>query len=77
LAKLTDFTKFQTPTGATGNLLSPQSWLSLILGTVMLLATFAIGQNVSKRVSERIPAVDTTIDPIISQPIMGNRKEVY
>jgi hypothetical protein len=50
MAKLTDF---QTPTGATGNLLNPTSWLSLIMGTVVLLITFSVGQNVANKLNGR------------------------
>lgn len=76
MAKLTDF---KTPTGATGNLLSPSSWLQLILGTVVLLVTFAVGQNLVQKGSQKLP-FDTTIDPVVKMPSMASSapaREVY
>jgi hypothetical protein len=60
-------TEFQTPTGAKGNLLSPASWLQLIIGSAVMIATFAMGQSFLKRVGTKLP-IDTQIDPIISVP---------
>jgi len=65
LAKLTDF---QTPFGATGNIFSLQSWVGLIVGSLVLIIAFATAQNIGKKISGRVPAVDTQIDPIWSQP---------
>lgn len=59
MAKLTDF---KTPTGATGNLLSPSSWLQLIVGSAVLIITFAMGQNLANKVGGRVPFVDSTIE---------------
>lgn len=63
MAKLTDFV---TPTGQKGNLLSPSSWVQMILGVIVFLVAFAIGQNIKEKASARLP-FDTTIDPIIKQ----------
>lgn len=70
---------FQTPTGQRGNVLNPMTWLSFILGTVFLLATFSIGQNVAKKVSNKLPAIDTQPEPIFNAPVSNNvpRKEYY
>lgn len=63
MAKLTEFT---TPTGAKGNLFSPSSWVSLIIGTVVFLLTFALGQHALQKIGNKIP-VNTTIDPLVKQ----------
>lgn len=65
MAKLTDF---QTPFGATGNIFSLQSWVGLIVGSLVLIIAFATAQNIGKKISGKVPAVDTNIDPIWSQP---------
>lgn len=56
-AKLANFT---TPTGVQGNLFDLGSIWSLVLGSVVLLATFAMGQNVARAVTGKVPAIDTT-----------------
>lgn len=76
MAKLTDFT---TPTGAKGNILDISSWSQMILGSMVLLATFAIGQNFLNKASSKIP-IDTQIDPIVKMPSMASStpaREVY
>lgn len=76
MAKLTDF---QTPTGAKGNLLDPSSWLALILGSAVLLITFAMGQNVASKISGRVPMLDSTIEkPYVDRPapVQTKRLEV-
>jgi hypothetical protein len=78
MAKMTEFV---TPTGARGNLLSPSSWIQMILGVIVFLVAFAIGQNITQKASSKLP-FDTTIDPIVKQPIVASAttaqvKEVY
>lgn len=63
--KLTDF---QTPTGATGNLLSPASWLQLIIGSAVLLITFAMGQNLASKIGGKVPFVDSQIEKPYVEP---------
>jgi hypothetical protein len=65
MAKLT---KFQTPTGATGDVLDPSSWLSLVVGAVVLILTFALGQNLANKVGASVPGVDSKIDRPWSKP---------
>jgi hypothetical protein len=65
MAKLTDF---KTPTGATGNLLNPLDWLGLIMGVVVLLATFGIGQNIANKLNGKGP-FDTELEPVFKNPI--------
>lgn len=57
--KLTDFT---TPTGVKGNILNIGQIWSLVLGTMVLIVTFAMGQNVANKISGRVPYVDGTIE---------------
>ena len=59
MAKLGDF---KTPTGASGNLLNPMDWLSFILGAVVLIITFAMGQNFANKLGGKIPGLDSTIE---------------
>lgn len=63
---------FQTPTGAKGSIFSPSDWLSLVVGAVVLIVTFAVGQDLAKKLGGVAP-VDTTIDrpwktPTVPQP---------
>lgn len=67
MAKMTEF---QTPMGARGNLLSPSSWIQLILGAVVMIITFAVGQNITKKVGSKLP-IDTQPDPFFSTPVMA------
>lgn len=62
--KLTDF---QTPMGQQGNLFSLTSWTSMILGTVVLIATFGIGQSIAQKLNGKGP-IDTDIEPIFKNP---------
>lgn len=76
MAKLTDFT---TPTGAKGNILDPTSWFSMILGSLVLIVTFALGQNLVQKVGSKVP-FDTTIDPLVKTPMAASSapsREVY
>jgi hypothetical protein len=54
--------EFKTPTGATGNLLNPMDWLSLVLGAIVLIITFAMGQNFASKLGGKIPGIDSTIE---------------
>jgi hypothetical protein len=58
MAKLGDF---KTPTGASGNVLNPMDWLSFIVGAVVLIITFAIGQNFATKIGSKLP-IDTQVD---------------
>ena len=55
MAKLGDF---KAPTGASGNILNPMDWLSFILGAMVLIITFAMGQNFAKKLGATIPGID-------------------
>jgi hypothetical protein len=65
MAKLTDF---KTPTGTTGNLFNPMDWLQLILGVIVLLATFGIGQNLANKLNGKGP-FDTEIEQPWKSPV--------
>lgn len=76
MAKITDFT---TPTGQHGNLLSPSSWIQMILGVIVFLIAFAIGQNITQKAGSKLP-FDTQIDPIVKQPIISSgtpQKQIF
>jgi predicted solute-binding protein len=63
-------TEFENPlTGKKSNLFDVGSLWSQILGVVMLFVVFAMGQNVARKISSKVPAIDTTIEPIISRPV--------
>jgi hypothetical protein len=59
MAKLGDF---KTPTGASGNILNPMDWLAFIVGAMVLIITFAMGQNFAQKLGAKIPGVDSTIE---------------
>lgn len=67
MAKLGDF---KTPTGASGNILNPMDWLAFIVGAMVLIITFAMGQNFASRLGAKIPGVDTQIEPITTSRII-------
>jgi hypothetical protein len=66
MAKMTDFT---TPTGVKGNIFDLTSMWNMILGTAIFLFVFSTGQNLAKRVSDKVPAVDTRPDQPWSSPV--------
>jgi hypothetical protein len=71
--KITDF---QTPLGAKGNILNPKDWVGLILGGVVLIASFAMAQNFSRAISRRVPAFDSSIEqPWSPAPVMSSFTE--
>jgi hypothetical protein len=68
---------FQTPTGAKGNVFDVSSWFSLIVGAIVLILTFALGQNLANRIGASVPGVDSSIDRPWSQPqpeVQANNK---
>jgi hypothetical protein len=52
LAKLT---QFQSPLAAKGNILSPKTWFSVILGMVVLLITWALASRIFGIIRSRAP----------------------
>lgn len=68
MAKLGDF---KTPTGGSGNVLNPMDWLAYIVGAVVLIITFAMGQNFANKLGGKIPGVDSSIEqPWQSAPVI-------
>lgn len=68
MAKLGDF---KTPTGGSGNVLNPMDWVAYIIGAVVLIITFAMGQNFANRLGSKIPGVDSQIEqPWQSNPVI-------
>jgi hypothetical protein len=59
-------TEFKTPTGQSGNILDPSSWWGLILGTVVLLATFTMGQKLGNAIGAKLPVVNTHPSQVFS-----------
>jgi hypothetical protein len=52
LAKLGNF---ETPTGSKGNVFEIGSWGSLILGSMIMVLTFGIGEHIASRVQGKVP----------------------
>jgi hypothetical protein len=62
--------EFKTPTGGSGNVLNPMDWLAYIVGAVVLIITFAMGQNFANKLGGKIPGVDSQIEqPWKSSPV--------
>lgn len=55
MAKLGDF---QTPTGQRGNLLSPKTWLGLILGALALMISFGVASVLYGKVKRAVPGAN-------------------
>lgn len=74
--KLANFTN--PLNGKSGNLLNVGDWTSNIIGVVFLLVVIATGQNIAKAVSQKVPAIDSSVDPLTSrqQKAMGLQKYV-
>lgn len=72
-------TNFKTPTGQSGNILNPSDWLSMVLGVMVLLITFAMGQKFTSMVGEKASFVDTSIEKPYDdpQPKPQGNKKVY
>lgn len=63
MASLLDF---KTPTGQTGNILKPGTWVPMIWGAMVLILTFAMGQSLLRKVP--FPRfVDTQPEPVFVQ----------
>lgn len=63
--------EFKTPTGGSGNVLNPMDWVAYIIGAMVLIITFAMGQNFANKLGGRIPGVDASIEqPWQSQPLV-------
>lgn len=68
--KLKNLLNSQNPiSGAKGSLIDPSYWISNIMGVLFILVVVATGQNVARSLSGRVPAIDSTIEPIINRPV--------
>lgn len=79
MAKLSDLTVATNPFSGTRTSIFNlgQIW-SYVLGVFMLFFVFAMGQKVAGVTSRKVPAIDTTIEPIIKQPATtGTLSKVY
>lgn len=68
---------FKTPTGASGNIFNVSDWLSLVVGAIVLIITFATGQHLAGKLQGKIPGVDAQIEQpwTTPQPVaVGNTK---
>jgi len=65
MAKLTEF---ENPfSGKKANITDIGTIWSMVLGVFVMFFVFAMGQKVAGTVSSKVPAVDTSIEPIIRQ----------
>lgn len=69
---------FKTPTGGGGNILNPMDWIGYILGAMVLIITFAMGQNFASKLGGKVPGVDASIEqPWTSpKPVVNERARV-
>ncbi len=77
MAKLGDY---KLPTGGTGNITSVGDIISLVLGSMVLLFTFAWGQKLYQTANRVMPGpLKDNIDPIIPAPTAAAQpqKSVY
>lgn len=59
---------FKTATGGSGNILNPMDWVAYILGAVVLIITFAMGQNFANKLGGKVPGIDSTIEQPWASP---------
>lgn len=51
---------FEAPTGAKGNIFDVGDWGSMILGSVVLLVTFGIGEHFASKITGKVPGTQIT-----------------
>jgi hypothetical protein len=75
LAKLTEY---ENPvTGKKDNLFDLSGIWGKILGVVMFFIVFAAGQNIASMIGNKLPLIDTKIEPITTTPATtGGTKQV-
>lgn len=61
---------FEAPTGAKGNIFDIGDWGSMVLGSMMLLITFGIGQHFAQKVTGRVPGA--TIEQPWTPAVVNN-----
>lgn len=68
--KIGDFAKAENPLGGnTIDLLNPLSWIKGIMFVIFAIIVFATGQSIVKKVGNKIPMVDTTIEPLAQRQV--------
>jgi hypothetical protein len=55
--KMANIANFTTPTGQSGNLFKPTTWIPLVIGSGVLLAAIALGQKGAQFVHSKVPAI--------------------
>ena len=75
MANIKQFGEYTTPTGSKGNIFSISNWAQLIIGVMVFLVAFAMGQSLTARVGSMLP-IDTTIDSVVKQPQVGGKEYV-
>jgi hypothetical protein len=51
---------FETPAGNKGNIFEISSWGGMILGAMVMILTFGIGEHFAKAIQGRVPATQVT-----------------
>jgi hypothetical protein len=72
MAKLGDF---QTPTGAKGNVFRISDIGSLVLGAIVLIFTFAAGQNLASKLNGKAPFLDGQVEQPWKSPVVANNQK--
>lgn len=60
MRKLAKLGNFETPAGGKGNLFDIGSWGGMILGSMVMILTFGIGEHIASRIQGRVPATQVT-----------------
>lgn len=72
--KVSDFTKGTNPVnGKELNILQPMTIVNGIIGVVLFLFVFAMGENLARAISGKFPKIDTSPEPVFSNPVTGTR----
>lgn len=71
MAKLTKFV--QPFSGKEYSLTDIGGLWSMILGVFVMFFVFSAGQNIAGKVSSRVPAIDTTIEPVIASRTVSSQ----
>jgi hypothetical protein len=72
--------EFENPVnGKKDNFFDINGMWSKVFGVFVMFLVIATGQNLAKMVTKRVPALDTTIDPIVANEpvkISGSQKRI-
>lgn len=67
---------FEAPTGAKGNIFDIGDWGSMILGTVMLLVTFGIGEHFASKVTGKVHSAQITNPFPAPVPVSNTQQKI-